>query len=418
MRKSFTMFALYKQLPKSMFAFFFASIVNSLGHFVHPFLTFFLSEKAGLPDSATGTILTIAALAYLPGSLLAGRFADKTGRKKIYLGAFASAGLCLVPCAFLGTSLIIPGLIILSSFFYGMTVPCHTAMLMDLAPKEKRKGAFSLIYLGHNIGFSVGALVAGFLYRHHMKLLFLGDAATTLLAVLIVIIFVPETIPSRETMKASIGKEDGERAEKGHVLKVLLSRPFLLVFILLMPIYSFVYSQLDFSLPLFASHVFGEKGSIVFGSLMTVNTLVVVILTVPIIALTRNLKPLLNIVLTGCLYAAGFGMLYFAHSVFIVYLSTFVWTAGEILAATNVKVYVANHTPITHRARLNAVTPLFIEGGRFLGPVIMGAFIVSRSVRMVWPLVFFLSLAAAVALLLLFLIENGRSRKVGEKKTA
>jgi Na+/H+ antiporter NhaC len=44
-------------------------------------------------------------------------------------------------------------------------------------------------------------------------------------------------------------------------------------------------------------------------------------------------------------------------------LSTVIWTLGEILQATNTNVYIANHTPISHRGRFNAILPIIIGSG-------------------------------------------------------
>lgn len=59
----------------------------------------------------------ISGLAFIPGSLLGGKLSDHLGRKRIMLIFQALAALCLIPCAFLGESIIIVWLLILSSFF-------------------------------------------------------------------------------------------------------------------------------------------------------------------------------------------------------------------------------------------------------------------------------------------------------------
>lgn len=41
-------------------------------------------------------------------------------------------------------------------------MPASNAILIDLTDAEKRKAAFSLLYLGHNIGFAASPLFIGF----------------------------------------------------------------------------------------------------------------------------------------------------------------------------------------------------------------------------------------------------------------
>ena len=416
-------FSLYKGLSRSIYVLFGAHIVNSVGSFVYPFLTMFLTQRLGMAEGLAGLLITLSGLSFIPGSLIGGKLADQIGRKKVLVTAQLLAAACFIPCGFLGESMAIPVLIILADFFHGFSHPCYQAMATDLTVPENRQASFSLLYLGHNLGFAVGPLIAGFLYTHYTPLLFWGDATTTILAVLAIIAFVPETLPSSKTVTASLetegdgksggpaGIEDGEKAEAGSLFTALFKRPFLLAFTLILPAVTFVYANMSFSLPLFSIETFADRGPVIFGSLMTTNALVVVFLTPVIIALTKQWKPILNVSLAALLYAVGFGMLYFVHTIVMLVVSAVIWTVGEILFATNIEVYIANHTPISHRGRFNAVLPLVIECGYFTAPPLLGAFMEYNPVRMVWPLAFFLACAACLALLILYFVERRYRRK-------
>jgi MFS family permease len=84
---------------------------------------------------------------------------------------------------------------------------------------------------------------------------------------------------------------------------------------------------------------------------------------------------------------------------------------GEILQATNTNVYIASHTPISHRGRFNSILPIIIGTGFAIGPPVMGKFIELYSVVWVWPLMAGLSLFSCAALGGLFLIESRRGKK-------
>lgn len=402
-------FALYQGLPRSIYALFFAQIVNAMGHFVFPFLTLFLTQKLGYDSGVAGTMILLASTAFVPGSLIGGRLADKIGRKSVLITAQGLAAVALIPCAFLGTSPVIPWLIILSHMFSGAANPCHEAVTADITRSEQRKAAYSLLYLGHNIGFSVGPLIAGYLFTRSLPLLFLGDVATTFIALILVGIMVKESRPSEETIEESKTLSSDERAEEGSFFKVLLSRPFLLIFSVISLILSFVYAQFTFSLPLQLEEVFPEKGAIFYGTLMTVNALVVIFLTTIMLSLTRKIASLLTIVIAASLFAVGFGMIALIEVLPLFILSTVIWTTGEILQATNTNVYIANHTPISHRGRFNAILPIIMGAGFALGPMVMGWFIEENGVTAVWPLMFLLSLIAGTALLILYLVEKRRT---------
>jgi MFS family permease len=397
----------YAGLDRSIYILFVAQVVNSVGHFVHPFLTLFLTRKLGMGPAQAGLYVTLSALAWVPSSLAGGKIADSFGRKKALVVFQTLPALALVPCAFLGTSRLIVWLLIAASFLHGLAEPVNDAMITDLSRPVQRKAAFSLLYLGHNLGVAVGPLLAGFLFNRHLTWFFLGDAATTLAAVVLIAFFVRESAPTRESIERSLA--DGgslERAEAGSLVAVLLRRPFLLAFLFIHVLLSLVYSQSGFSLPLQLAALFGEQGPRTYGQLITVNALVVIALTTVVLRLTQPLAPALTVAVSGLFFAAGFGLLGLVRSLPWLVLSTVIWTVGEILGATSASAYIAGHSPMTHRARVNSIAPLVMWSGQVIGPPLAGRLIERSSVNAVWPWTAYFSLAAAALLVLLYWREG------------
>ena len=121
----------YSGLNRSIYFLCLAQVVNSIGHFVHPFLTMFLTQKIGMNPVEAGTYVMLSAAVWVPGSLLGGKIADQIGRKKILVLFQSLAAAILVPCAFLGVSRLIPWLLIASSFLHGVAEPVNDAMITD-----------------------------------------------------------------------------------------------------------------------------------------------------------------------------------------------------------------------------------------------------------------------------------------------
>ena len=386
-------------------------MVNSMGAFVYPFLTIYLTKTLSLDEGEAGFIVMLAITAHLPGLIVGGRLADWLGRKRILLLFQGLAAICFIPCAFLNNPFLIPRLLILSAFFLGAAQPASTAMTADLTNPSNRKAAFSLLYLGNNIGFAVGPLIAGFLYNNYLIWIFLGDAVTTFASLTLVYLFVKETLPSREKIEESYQLENNyEKAERGNLWQVLWRRPRLLLFTLISLIYSFVYAQTTFSIPIQVIELFGDKGPKIFGVIMTTNALVVSFLTIIVISLTHKIKPVLNVAVAGVLYAIGFGIIFFITGLPWLLLSTVIWSMGEILVTTNTNVYIANHTPMSHRGRFNAVIPVIMGAGFALGPLISGDYIRKYGIKNIWPAIFFLSIVAAVLMYFLYLSEKKRKQ--------
>lgn len=396
----------YIGLPNSIYVLLFARIVTSIGNFVFPFMTLLLTSKGGMGEKEVGTYLLLGSLLQIPGSLIGGKLTDVMGRKKIMTLFMGLAACCFIPCSFLigrpDAFRYIPLLLIASSFFNSISNPANGAMINDLTRPDNRQAAFSLLYMGMNLGTAIGSIIAGFLFNNYMKLLFIGDALTTIISIALLLIFVPETKPTGEEISKMQETRQEEKAETGGMLAALFRRPALLIFALFDTIYSFIYAQTHFSLPLKAEAVFGGiLGARYFGTFNMINCLEVIFLTTAITLITRKIRAIYNVSIAGIFYAVGFGMLFFVQSFWLFALSTVIWTIGEIINATNVGVYIANHTPVSHRGRFNAIINIISGTGGSLSPYIMGSFISKNGVNNVWPVIFLLSLVAAFAMFLL-----------------
>jgi len=404
-------FKAFFKLPRTIYILFSARIINSIGSFVYPLLTILLTAKLGFSSEATGRIITVAISVGGIGMLLGGRLADRIGRKKILvLSSLLGAGAFII-CALMGTSRNIVYIIIAGNFFSIAQWPTVNAMVTDTTTKETRQSAFSLLYLGTNIGMAIGPLMAGFLINSHLKLFFLLDAVTTIASLIPVLIFVKDTLPSKEAIE-SIGENDTERAEKGSVFRALLKRPILVIFTLVSVIYSLIYAQYTFGLPLFVNDIFGNaNGPKIYGSLMSVNAVQVILLTLFIIGFTKRIKPIINISIAGLLFAFGFGMLYFSKYLYLFVISTIIWTLGEIILTVNSSVFIANNSPITHRGRFNAVISFIQESGYALAPLLTGILIADLGIKNIWPIISGLSVIGAFMMFFLFAAEKARCKK-------
>lgn len=412
-RKATGAFGVYKGLPKPLYTLFIATIVNSMGIFVFPFLTLYLTGRLGMSQGKTGSFLFLLSLLYIPGNFIGGKLADKLGRKRLMIVTQVISALLFVPCGFPAFSKHVPWLIAASVFFDGITDPARGAMMTDLTTPENRRSAFSLTYLGHNLGFALGSLIAGFLFEHASSWLFWGNALAAFAATYIVAVRVPETKPTQQQIDATIGTGSTEEAHKGTLVQALFSRPFLIIFTMITTWYGFVYAQHRFALPLQTKALFNVSGAAIYGSFMTLNATLVILLSTPVMALSRKWKPINAVALAGVFYALGFGMIGWSGNIWLLYLSTTLWTLGEIINATNEGAYVANHTPISHRGRFQAVLPLIGGLGWTISPPLIGKLTDSAGLAIVWPLI---GAIAGLAAGLLWLLGKAEDKVMAKKK--
>lgn len=67
------------------------------------------------------------------------------------------------------------------------------------------------------------------------------------------------------------------------------------------------------------------------------------------------------------LYTVGFGMLGFINSIPFVYISIIIITLGEIVMTISSAPFIVNHTPASHRGRMDAVLPIIMGLGFTIG---------------------------------------------------
>ena len=407
----------YTGLPGSIYVLFFASLVNYLGNFVHPLLTMLLTFKLGLNVGTVGIIVAINSGLSMIGTMIGGKLIDSIGRKKILMIFRTAAGIGYALCAFITEPIAVTTVLILSNFLGGFSEPVYNTIITDLTEGEQRKASFSLSYISINIGFSLGTLLAGFLYENFLMLLFLGDALTTFISVILVLSLVPETKPDKKKLETIKG-DSLEVAEDTSLLSALLKRPELLKFSFVMVIYFIVFSQFTFGLSLQIGHSFKDNASLIFGSLITINAVMCSTITVFINSFTKNLKAALSICIGGVLYALGFGMMFFIDAYYMFIISTVIWTCGEIIVTTNTNVYIASHTPITHRGRFNAIFPIIRKIGFSLGPIIAGTYVKYTNIKNLWILIAILSSIGAFMMYRLYSLEIKYSVKIAEEKSA
>ncbi len=405
----------YEGLPPQIYIILLARIISAIGMFVYPFLTLFLSSRLGFSELDIGSFLLIVSASYIPAAMLGGKLADRYSRKNTYLTAMLCSDIALLAAGFLTESILIIYFLLGASFFMNMSQPVLAAMMMDLTSPDNRQESFSLVYLGINIGGAIGPMAAGFMFENHTAWIFWGEAILNLIALALIFTFIGDTKPDKEDFEQialDTGRKD-EAASSETMFRLLLRSPILISFAICASLLSFSYSQGSFMLPLQMEDLFGiSAGAKYYGILCSLNCVVVVLTTPFLVLLTKRNSPLINMSVSGILYMVGFGLYGMADNLLLFYILTAVWTFGEIVSATNTGVYIANHSPITHRARFQSIFDIIQGTGRALGPLTMGYYLLNHTIREAWGIIAILCFSAAAALFFLRRLETRHYKKL------
>lgn len=417
------MFQQYRGLPREIYMLLIARTIAAMGALVYPFLTFFLSTRMHFDEELIAKFLLLVAVSNLPASLLGGKLADKFNRKYVYIIAVLLSDIFFVLAGFLYKDVLSVGIILVAYFFLNMGMPILSAMMADLTTPENRQESFSLVYLGFNLGYAIGPMLAGFLFEDYTQWIFWGQAALSLVAVSLIALSIDSKVLV-EAKKKQLALERG-RAEKellefvdggekltdgnkeDSLLQALCKRPIVPAFACLATALAFAYCQMGYVMPLHMSVTFGVgDGSKYYGIIWTLNGLVVAIATPLTVLIFKKLDPLINLSIAAMFYAVGFGSYAFVEQLSLFYVLVFVWSTGEVIMATNAGVFIANNSPPTHRARFQSIYDIIHGTGRAVGPLIMASFITTHTFSECWLLVGCGCLISSVGYILLYLNRN------------
>lgn len=369
---------------------------------MHPLMSLILTQRIGFSAFEAGKFVTMLAICQVPCMILGGKLSDSIGRRKVIIVFQILGASMLVICGLLPTTELTPIIMILSACFYSISSPAYDALNADLTHEGNRKEAYSLLYMGINIGFSIGPILAGFLYKNYLPLIFIGDALTTIIALVLFIVYVKE--PKENISKREVNEKEEyviEEYANTSTIKVLFQRPILILFPIIMILYQFSYSQWGFSLPLQMGELFGEDGARLYGFLGAFNALIVILSTPILTHKTKKYNSLNVMSLGGALYGLCFLVIAFSKVMPLFFIGVFLLTLGEILIAINNSAFIANNTPPSHRGRISSIIPIVSGTGYALGPMVIGKIIDSNGIFISWIIVIIVSFIGALGLILL-----------------
>ncbi|MFI1991350.1 MDR family MFS transporter [Actinoplanes sp. NPDC020271] len=347
-------------LPRQFWFLWTGTLINRVGSFVVLFLSIYLTSARHFTQSQAGLVIGLYGVGGAIGTMTGGVLADRWGRRPTMLVAQFGAAALMLTLGFAQTYaqiLIVTGL--LGAFAEGVR-PAFSAMMVDVVPERDRVRAFSLNYWAINLGFALAAIAAGFAAQFDYLLLFVVDAATTLVTATITLIFLAETRPAgSRTAKAPTG---GMRA-------ALSDRAFV-VFLVINLLSVLVILQHASTLPI--AMLADGFSAATYGWVIAVNGILIVSGQLFVPRLIEGRRPYRVLAVASIIVGVGFGLVAFAHSAWVYALTVVIWTLGEMLQSPSNAATLAALSPAALRGRYQGLNSLSWSIGTALAPVLGG----------------------------------------------
>lgn len=391
----------YGGLKREIYILFVGKLVTAMGSFVWPMLTFFLTTKLGLSDGMSTLLIATASVLSFPAALLGGKLADRFSRRSIILLFDCLTVSLYLLAAVLPLTIWTAAILFLAGLFQTIESPAYDALNADFSTTKQREKAYSLSYLGFNLGFIVGASLSGILFEHHLRLAFCINGLSIFVSTVLIFFFVHTKnaiSEDTESLLESYSEYELPVDEKIPVLTVLKQRPVLIGMLLVGCFASMPSNLVGILLPLQLKETMGQTGATIYGYLNSLNGFVVIAFTPILTILLKKLTEIPKTILGLLLFVAGIGFFSVGTAVAVLFAGMFVFTLGEVITVLGHNPYNSRRIPASHRGRVGGISSvvhsIFSSLTQYLISGIL--FLSNSNYRLIWTVFILCGLCAAV----------------------
>lgn len=311
-----------------------AMIENMAFGLIIPYLTIYMVEDSGIPNTLVGIILMGYTLSGIPAMIFGGMLADKIGRRKVLLISLGLTTLTILMYFFAYDFVTFFAVALADSFVGSLYMPAANAMIADVIPSPKRPKAYSMLRIAWNVGIIFGPVAGAIIVATaEIRWLFVFGASIIFGAFCMNSVFIPETRPENV----------GEEITLMKTLAVAGDKPFFLISAL-SGVFWFFFSQWMSVLPLYAVADLGIT-TYVWGLLFASSAIMTVTLQIWVTSKTERLRRS-SVLSAGQLVASfGFGLVFFSNNYVTLLGCIIVMTAGEIVYMSIISAIIADLAP-------------------------------------------------------------------------
>ena len=247
----------------------------------------------------------------------------------------------------------------LASLLQTIESPAYDALNADYSTSQQREKAYSLSYLGFNLGYIVGASVAGILFEKYIRLAFLINGLADFTSTILIIFFVHKKnaiSEDTEALEQNYSEYELPVDDKLPVVKILKQRPVLIGMLLIGCFASMPSNLVGVLLPLQLKEVLGEAGATLYGYLNSLNGFVVIVFTPILTVLLKRFTEIPKATMGLLLFVGGIALFSVSTAAAVLFVGMFVFTLGEVVTVLGTNPYTSRRIPASHRGRVGGIS--------------------------------------------------------------
>ena len=349
----------YGGLKREIYILFIGKLVTAMGSFVWLMLTFFLTTKLGLSDGTATLMIATASVLSFPAALLGGKLADRFSRKSIIVIFDCVTVSLYLLAAILPLTMFTAVLLFVAGLFQTIESPAYDALNADYSTSAQREKAYSLSYLGFNLGYIVGASVAGILFENFIRLAFCINGLAIFVSTVLIIFFVHKKnaiVEDAQSLNESYSEYEQPVDENLSVITVLRQRPVLIGMLLIGCLASMPSSLMGVLLPLQLKETMGQAGATLFGYLNSLNGFVVIVFTPILTVVLKKLTEIPKSIIGLLLFLVGNLFFSMGTAASVLFVGMFIFTLGEVVEVLGHNPYASRRIPASHRGRVGGIS--------------------------------------------------------------
>lgn len=394
----------YRGLKREIYVLFYGRVVTSMGAVIWPMMTLILSNKMNMNAETIAMLLMVMGLAQLPFTLCGGGLADCFNKKYNIIFCDLVTVASYLICGMIPLSNVSLVLFFIASAFAALEHPSYQALIADLTDSDERERAYSLSYLGANLGLVLAPTIGGFLFENHLNFSFVITSLATLSSTLLILCFVKD-IKKANDITTKNSYESNEAPKR--FLQIFIQHPCICLYIFLMGMTSLVYSQFNFLMPLNMEMQFGVAGAKYFGMMTSVNGLVVIMATPVITTLLKSFCDTKKMRLGIVFEVGGLAMFMVIQGILWPhFIAIIIFTIGEVIHTLGMAPYTSLRIPASYRGRIHAIELIFTNSFQTIAQLAI-AYLVDRMViTSVWACVVAIGFIVIAGFTLLIRIDR------------